>query len=629
MPTGAKDDAIRRNLLTDRPSRVPPLIVVVATLAVAALLRWPLETYLAGQAPFITYFPAVLVCAMVAGWRYGALATVLATLLIVLREEPGPSLPFLLSIGIFLLSNAVMIALTESARRARERAAIEAVAALESEHRFNVMADSVPLMIWVHDPHGRLLFVNRSWEEFFGVSQESVRRDGWPDLVHAEDRAGYDASFMDAVRLKQPFRAVVRVRRADGEWRLVESYGVPRLGPDGAILNFVGTSVDVTERHQFETERDMLLESERAARAEAESATRAKDEFLATLSHELRTPLSVIVLWSRILARKYGPGEDDLRKGLALIIDNGMALSKLIGDLLDMSRIVSGRVRLDLHPLDVVDLLSQAVASHRPAAEAKRVALALDVGVEPLVVNGDPTRLQQVLWNLLANAVKFTREGGHIRVAARNAGGRLEISVTDDGEGIAPELLPLVFSRFRQADSSSARRHGGLGLGLDIVRQLVELHGGQVSAHSRGIGHGARFVVSLPLLEPHLAEDVDSSGAWRRLDPDPPPALRLGGVRVRAVEDQPDMLESLRQQLEEQGASVATADSGAAALELLRADPGRFDALVSDIGMPQMDGYELVRRVRGELGLGPQRLVAVAITAYARDEDRARALLAG
>jgi PAS domain S-box-containing protein len=629
MPAGAKDDAIRRNLLTDRPTRVPPLLVVATTLAVAALLRWPLDTYLAGQVPFITYFPAVLVCAMVAGWRHGALAAILATVLIVLREDPGPRLPFLLSIGIFLLANAVMIALAESARRSRDRAAAEAAAAIESEHRFNVMADSVPLMIWVHEPSGRLLFVNRRWEEFFGVSQEAARPNSWSTLVHEEDRARYEASFMDAVRLKQSFRATARVRRADGEWRWVESHGVPRLGPDGEILNFAGTSVDVTDRHQFETERDMLLESERAARAEAESATRAKDEFLATLSHELRTPLSVIVLWSRILARKYGPGEDDLRKGLALIIDNGMALSKLIGDLLDMSRIVSGRVRLDLHPLDVVDLLGQAVASHRPAAEAKRVTLALDIGAEPLVVKGDATRLQQVLWNLLANAVKFTREGGHIRVAARRAGGRLEVSVADDGEGIAPEFLPLVFSRFRQADSSSARRHGGLGLGLAIVRQLVDLHGGQVRAHSRGVGCGATFVVKLPLHEPHLEQDIDSSGAWCRLDPEVPGTMRLDGIRVLAVEDQPDMLESLRQLLEEHGACVTAADSGAAALELLRTGPDRFDALVSDIGMPQMDGYELIRRVRGELDLGPQRLVAVAITAYARDEDRARALLAG
>jgi signal transduction histidine kinase/ActR/RegA family two-component response regulator len=409
----------------------------------------------------------------------------------------------------------------------------------------------------------------------------------------------------------------------------VESHGVPRFGADGELVTFAGTSHDVTERREFEAEREMLLESERVARTEAENATRAKDEFLATLSHELRTPLSVIVLWSRILARKYGAGDEDLRKGLALIIDNGMALSKLIGDLLEMSRIVSGRVTLDARALDIVDLLGQAVASHRPAADARRLHMELDVGTEALIVHGDPTRLQQVFWNLLANAVKFAREEGHIRVAARRNGRSVELSVSDDGEGIDPEFLPQVFSRFRQADNTTARRHGGLGLGLSIVKQLVELHGGQVCAHSRGRGQGATFVVTLPLQEHKLEHDINSSGTWRMLDPDRTSPQRLEGTRVLAVEDQPDMLESLRHMLEERGACVTAAVSGTAALELLRANAGKFDFMVSDIGMPGMDGYELIRRVRGELGLDPDRLGAVAITAYARDEDRARALLAG
>ncbi len=557
------------------------------------------------------------------------LAAVLSSVVIFLTHEPGSDLLFVSSIGIFLLANAVTVGLAESARRARARAEAEAAAAHESEHRFNVMADSVPLMIWVHDAAGKILFVNRRWEQFFGITQEVARRAGWQFVLHEEDRAAYNDSFLEAVQGKHAFNATARVRRADGEWRWIESHGVPRFGVNGELLTFAGTSDDVTERRAFEAEREMLLESERVARTEAENATHAKDEFLATLSHELRTPLSVIVLWSRILARKYGGAEDDLRKGLALIIDNGMALSKLIGDLLDMSRIVSGRVALDPHPLDLVEFIRQAVASHRPAAEASRIEIGLEIGQEPLIVNGDPTRLQQVLWNLLANAVKFAGEGGHIRVAAHSAGRRVEISVTDDGEGIAPDFLPQVFSRFRQADSSSARRHGGLGLGLAIVKQLVELHGGQVRAASGGLGQGATFTVTLPLQAHEPAQDIDTTGAWRRLDPDRQLSQRLDGKRVLVVEDQRDMLESLRHMLEDQGAHVTAAASGAAALDLLRAAPQEFDVLVSDIGMPHMDGYEFIRRVRGELGLGPQRLAAIAITAYARDEDRARALLAG
>jgi len=629
MPQRRNVDVSQRSAPVDWVMRLKPLAIVLLSVGIATLLRWPLDSYWSGQFPFMTFFPAVLVVAMLCGWRYGMLAAALSSVVILLSHEPRSDLLFVSSIGIFLLANAVTVSLAESARRARARAEAEAAAAHESEHRFNVMADSVPLMIWVHDAAGRILFVNRRWEQFFGITQEVARRDGWQFVLHEEDRVAYNDSFLEAVQGKHAFNAAARVRRADGEWRWIESHGVPRFGANGELLTFAGTSDDVTERRAFETEREMLLESERIARTEAENATHAKDEFMATLSHELRTPLSVIVLWSRILARKYGGAEDDLRKGLALIIDNGMALSRLIGDLLDMSRIVSGRVALDLRPLDLVELIGQAVASHRPAAEARRIEIRLEIGQEPLIVSGDPTRLQQVLWNLLANAVKFAGEGGHIRVAAHSAGRRVEISVTDDGEGIAPDFLPQVFSRFRQADSSSARRHGGLGLGLAIVKQLVELHGGQVRAASGGLGQGATFTVTLPLQAHEPAQDIDTTGAWRRLDPDRQLSQRLDGKRVLVVEDQLDMLESLRHMLEDRGAHVTAVASGAAALDLLRAAPQEFDVLVSDIGMPHMDGYEFIRRVRGELDLGPSRLAAVAITAYARDEDRTRALLAG
>lgn len=613
----------------DWMQRIRPLLIVVAAIGLAVLLHLPLDAVWGGRFPFMAFFPAILVVTMLCGWRYGALAALLAALVVYLRREAGADLLFITSIGIFLAANAVIIWLAESARRVRALAEAQAAAASESEHRFNVMADSVPLMIWVHDANGKLLFVNRRWEEFFGVSQEAARRRGWHALVHPDDRDAYSAAFDDAMRAKKAFHATARVRRADGQWRWVESHGVPRFGANGELVTFAGASHDITERREFEAEREMLLESERVARTEAENATHAKDEFLATLSHELRTPLSVIVLWSRILARKHGAGDEDLRKGLALIIDNGMALSKLIGDLLDMSRIDSGRVSLDARALDIVDLVGQAVASHRPAADARRLHMELDVGTEPLIVYGDPTRLQQVFWNLLANAVKFAGEEGHIRVAVRRNGRNVELSVSDDGEGIDPEFLPQVFSRFRQADNSTSRRHGGLGLGLAIVKQLVELHGGHVHAHSRGRGQGATFVVTLPLQEQKREHDINSSGTWRVLDPDRMSPQRLEGTRVLAVEDQPDMLESLRHMLEERGACVTGVGSGTAALELLRADATKFDFVVSDIGMPGMDGYELIRRVRGELGLGPDRLGAVAITAYARDEDRARALLAG
>jgi len=608
----------------------PPVLLTVAALALATLVRLGLDAAWPDRFPFLPFFPAILLCAMVAGWRHGLLATALSALLSVLLTAREVDLAILTGVALFMAANVITIMLAESARRARARAEAAAADAQERERRFTMMADSVPLIIWVHDAAGGMLFVNKAWEEFFGVTQEQARRDGWQMLVHDEDRAGYEAKFLECVRERKPFRAAARVRRADGAWRWIESHGIPRIGAHGELTGFAGSSLDVTERHRFEAEREQLLESERAARSEAELATRAKDDFLATLSHELRTPLSVIVLWSRILARKYGGTSEELRKGLALIIDNGMALSQLIGDLLDMSRIVSGRVTLDMRPIDAAEIVTQAVASHRPAADARRITLSLEVGAQPKIVLGDPTRLQQILWNLLSNALKFTPENGHIWVTARRHGKQLEIAVRDDGEGIPPEFLSQIFSRFRQADSSTARRHGGLGLGLAIVKQLVELQGGEIEAISDGPGRGSTFRVTLPLHESAFATvDPETTGTWRRLDPDRLLNARLEGLRVLAVEDQAEMRESLRQMLEEQGAFVTTAASGLDALEALRTRPDDFDAMVSDIGMPTMDGYELIRRVRNELGLGTDRLLAVALTAYARDEDRARALQFG
>jgi PAS domain S-box-containing protein len=611
----------------------PPLVLTAVVVLAAVAAHVLLDRVGFGRFPFLplfAFFPAILIAALVAGWRYGALALVASVIVTLLHPATSLDLVFGIGVAAFVVANVVTLLLAESARRARARAEAAAAIAQERGQRFTVMADSVPLMIWVHDASGRLQYVNRRWEEFFGVSQERARRDGWQSLVHEDDRVAYEAAFLQCVRSKQAFRARARVRRADGEWRWIESYGVPRTGARGELIAFAGTSLDVTDRQQLEHEREGLLESERAARAEAELATRAKDEFLATLSHELRTPLSVIVLWSRILARKYGSTSDDLRKGLALIIDNGMALSQLIGDLLDMSRIVSGRVTLDMRPLDAVEVVSQAVASHRPAAEARRISLSLEVGPQPKIVLGDPTRMQQVLWNLLSNALKFTQENGHIWVSARRRGTQLEVVVRDDGEGIAPEFLSQIFSRFKQADSTTARRHGGLGLGLAIVKQLIELQGGEIEATSEGLGRGSTFKVTLPLHESSLAAvDAESTGTWRRLDPDRMLQGRLEGLRVLAVEDQTEMLESLRQMLEDQGARVTPVHSGLEALEALRARPQDYDALVSDIGMPGMDGYELIRRVRNELGLAPDRLLAVALTAYSRDEDRVRALETG
>lgn len=374
-------------------------------------------------------------------------------------------------------------------------------------------------------------------------------------------------------------------------------------------------------------ERRALLESERAARSEAERMSAMKDEFLATLSHELRTPLSAILGWSQVL-RRSARKESDLQNGLEAIERNARIQTQLIEDLLDMSRITSGKVRLDIQAVEPVSAVEAAIETVRPAADAKgiRIEKVLDPGAAP--VSADPSRLQQVVWNLLTNAIKFTPKNGKVQLLLQRVNSHIEISVADTGVGIKPEFLAHVFERFRQGDPSTTRKFGGLGLGLAIVKNLVELHGGTVRADSAGEGRGATFTVCLPLKVVHR-----SSFDEPRLHPRTPHSLPLNftadltGIKVLVVDDEPDARRLIKRVLDDCGAEVATAASAESALQLFHHDPPNI--LVCDIGMPDIDGYELLRRVRSlEQGIGAQT-PAIALTAFARSEDRIRALRAG
>lgn len=379
------------------------------------------------------------------------------------------------------------------------------------------------------------------------------------------------------------------------------------------------------ETRRIAEERERLVVAERAAREDILRASRVKDEFLATLSHELRTPLTAILGWSRVLMQKQDDPET-LARGVEAIARNASAQARLIEDLLDMSRIMSGKVRLDVQPTDVAGVVEAAVDAVRPSADAKglRLRVMLDPRAGP--VSGDPNRLQQVVWNLLSNAVKFTPRGGAIDVMLERVDSHLEISVRDSGIGIAAEFLPYVFDRFRQADSTSTRSHGGLGLGLAIVEQLVELHGGRVRVSSAGRDCGSCFVVELPLNALRAPADRDHPASERAvpLAGDP---LDLAGLRVLVVDDEPDARELVRQLLGECRAEVSTASSAAQALEML--PHLRPDVLLSDIGMPERDGYQLIRDVRRLPAADGGRTPAIALTAFARSEDRTRAMLAG
>jgi len=421
----------------------------------------------------------------------------------------------------------------------------------------------------------------------------------------------------------------------------IEHYRTQRLRKDGArihlslsispIKDSTGTVVgaskiarDISQQIQHEAEREALLASERAARADAERANLLKDEFLATLSHELRTPLSAILGWSQVLATRRDTA--DLDEGLEAIQRNARAQTQLIEDLLDMSRIVSGKVRLDVQWTDLPSVIDAAVESVQPSADAKSIRLRKIIDSHAGPVSGDPTRLQQVVWNLLTNAIKFTPKGGSVEVLLERVNSHLEITVHDSGIGIKPELLPVIFERFRQADSSTTRSFGGLGLGLSIVKHLVELHGGVVRAKSAGEGQGATFIVSLPLA-PFRADAGRLHPKSSQLASYDSFEVDLQDVDVIVLDDEADTRKLVARLLTDCKAVVRTAANASEAIaELRRAKP---DVLISDIGMPDTDGYQFIQEVRELASAEGGSVPAIALTAFARSEDRTRAMMAG
>lgn len=376
-------------------------------------------------------------------------------------------------------------------------------------------------------------------------------------------------------------------------------------------------SLEESRQHCLELARS--LENERNSRAQVERASRFKDEFLSTLSHELRTPLSAILGWAQIL-NSPNPTPEDLKEGLAIIERNARTQSKLIDDLQDVGRMISGRIRLDLKRVELKAIVEAAIAAVRLNAEAKQLALETQIDAELASTTGDPMRLQQIVWNLLSNSIKFTPRGGWVRLEVQRVRSHLELSVQDNGQGISGELLPFVFERFRQGDTSTRRRAGGLGIGLWLVRHLVELHGGAVRAESAGENQGATFTVTLPVVAVYEEQSREKPPAHHGL-------VQLSGATVLVVDDEPDARELLRRVFERCEAKVLVAGGAHEALELLQRK--RPHVIVSDIGMPGLDGYELIRLIRALPSTSGGQTPAIALTAFARSEDRKRAMLAG
>ncbi len=505
----------------------------------------------------------------------------------------------------------------------------------KSEELFRLTADSAPVMIWMSGTDKLCYWFNQGWLDFTGRAMEAEIGVGWADGVHPDDFDRCVETYVAAFENREEFRQEYRLCRYDGEYRWILDSGVPHFHPDGSFAGYIGSCIDIHERKQVEESlrlseeaRDRLLQSEQLARQQAETANRLKDEFLATVSHELRAPLNAIQGWVKLL-RNGRLQMDEAARALETIERSAHAQNRIISDLLDVSRIINGKLRLTLRPLQPAVVIASAVEALRPDAAAKEIQLEARLAEDAGPISADSDRLRQIVWNLTSNAIKFTQPGGRVEVRLERINSDIQIVVSDTGIGIAPDFLPHVFDRFRQGDSSSTRRQGGLGLGLAIVRHLTDMHGGVAFAESAGVNRGATFIVRMPLLAgQRQANDNERAARNSAARANSPP--RLDGLRVLVVDDDPDARELVRVILTHGGASVTTAGSVSEAMAVFEGNGGwRPDLLISDIEMPEADGYTLIRRLRA---MEPQRggaIPAIALTAYARIEDRLRALNAG
>jgi PAS domain S-box-containing protein len=498
-------------------------------------------------------------------------------------------------------------------------------AARNAHQQLNFHVENSPLAVIEWDSDFRVSRWSAAAERLFGWSAEEVlgkRVSDWK-FVFADDVSAVEM-VSERQRAGKELQGILNNRNytKSGEVLHCEWYNSVLKDEDGNLVSVLSLVLDVTARKIAEEERSVSLARERAARKHAEEADRLKDEFLATLSHELRTPLTAILGWASLMRNGEVPATE-FSGALEIIERNARAQARLIDDLLDVSRIITGNLHVELRAMNLMSVIEVAAAALRPAAQAKGINLEVAIPPHAQIVRGDPNRIRQVVWNLLLNAIKFTPRDGTVRVRVENSTPHARIIVEDTGEGISSEFLPYVFDRFRQAEGSISRRQGGLGLGLAVVRHLVELHGGAVHASSDGVGRGSLFVVDLPLATEReldagkLALDDDNLTSAR---------TRLSGLQVLVVEDDEDARVLVSMMLTRQGANVVSAASADEALQAFQLNPPHV--LISDIGMPNTDGYELIRRIR-KLGSGAKPPVAIALTGYATAKDRERTIEAG
>lgn len=482
------------------------------------------------------------------------------------------------------------------------------------------LADGLPQIVWVGRPDGSHEYYNKHWSDYTGRTLENSTSQAWSELLHPDDREHADTFWSKALQDGTPYEIEIRLKRAsDGEYRWFLGRAVPYRDAAGEVVSWFGTCTDIHE--QKVTENALRTALDAMSRESVQ-----KDEFLGVVSHELRTPLNAVFGWTRLM-QEHVLGEEERTQAVDSIMRNAEAQARLIEDVLDITRIVNQKLSLDREILQVWRVVTEAIDAVLPSAESKGIKLITQVESHDLLVHADRMRLEQLVLNLLTNAVKFTTRGGEIRVEVGQQGGFASIAVSDNGQGIDPELLPHIFERFRQGDSSLTRRHGGLGLGLAIAHQLVLLHGGEIEVESSGVNQGSRFTVLLPILAVGTVPSATRSDGSNTWNDGAFPAEHLRGLHVMVVDDEESVRELLALTLSKCGASVTLASSVQDALaHLPNLSP---DVVVSDIAMPGMDGYEFIRKLRELVKPRGGELPVIALTACASGQDRDLALQAG
>ena len=532
---------------------------------------------------------------------------------IIHHTHDGRNIPVEASLTLLRDSDGTDAGMVSAIRDITDRTRAEE-ASREIEHRFRIMADGLPLIIWVHDAQGLLQFVNQTYCEFFGVTSEQVAGPKWQPLVHPDDVAAYASEFDACVRERRPFNAEVRASRFDGEWRWLESRAQPRFSASGEFLGMVGSSPDITERKQAEAKLRQIA-------ADLSEADRRKSEFLAMLAHELRNPLAPMRNMLQVLKLK-GDDQNAVANASQVIERHLVQMVRLVDDLLDVSRVSRGTIGLRRERIGLASIIRQAEEAVSPLCENMKHELTVTLPSRPVEVNGDSVRLIQVVSNLLTNACKFTDAGGRIGLSVERDADQAVIRVRDNGVGISDGNLPRLFEMFMQVDATLDRSTAGLGIGLALVKHLVEMHDGTVDVYSEGIGRGSEFVIHLPALPEEPQTPPIAPALPKRAD-DATDQKR--SLRILVVDDNRDSAKSMAILLKFKGHTTHTAYDGLEAVEA--AVTFRPDVVLLDIGLPTLNGHEVCRRIREQTS--DKTIKLIALTGWGQDEDRQKTAEAG